>query len=73
MEINLLKMGFTNCVVCHGFDDWFPVNFDHDNTAFKLDGEHEKLECNACHKEMLVNGETQVQYKFESFECIDCH
>jgi hypothetical protein len=65
--------GITECSSCHGFDDWWPINFNHDNTAFILDGQHAEIDCNECHIETIVNNETIVQYKFESFECIDCH
>lgn len=67
------KNGVTDCVSCHAFEDWQPVNFNHDNTAFKLDGKHAKVECKACHKPVENNQKFIVQYKFETFECKDCH
>jgi len=67
------KEGITYCQDCHSYDSWSSVQFDHNKTDFKLDGEHEKADCSACHKEVEENGETYVFYKIESFECIDCH
>ncbi len=65
--------GHTDCARCHGFQNWGVDDFNHDNTAFKLDGKHINLACEACHKEIQTNGKKYVQYKIESFECIDCH
>lgn len=68
-EIN----GITDCARCHGFNSWDVSDFNHDNTAFKLEGRHAEVACDACHKSTLVDGKMVTQYKFESFECIVCH
>ena len=65
--------GVTDCARCHGFIDWGSEYFDHDKTAFKLEGAHERVACEACHKPMEVGDKTIIQYKFKSFECVDCH
>lgn len=65
--------GVTDCARCHGFNDWSSDDFDHDKTAFKLEGAHQKVACEDCHKPIESNGKTIIQYKFKSFECIDCH
>lgn len=65
--------GATDCTRCHDSNNWFPSLFDHDNTAFALEGKHAEAECAACHKPYEDNGEIFVQYKIEKFECIDCH
>ncbi len=65
--------GITDCARCHGFDNWSLNDFNHDNTAFKLEGRHAEIDCAACHKEIEIDGKTFTQYKFQSFECIDCH
>ncbi len=65
--------GITDCARCHGFESWGVENFNHDNTAFKLDGAHAEVACEACHKPTVSEGRTIIQYKFNSFECIDCH
>jgi nitrate/TMAO reductase-like tetraheme cytochrome c subunit len=65
--------GFTDCARCHNYDGWTITDFDHDNTAFKLEGAHITVDCAGCHKPMDAEGEIITQYKFNSFECIDCH
>ncbi len=65
--------GITDCARCHGFENWDLSDFNHDNTAFRLEGKHAEVACEACHKEIEVEDKIIVQYKFESFECIDCH
>lgn len=65
--------GITDCKRCHDSQSWSPRNFDHSQTAFVLEGKHAEIECSACHESVLVNGQTIVNYKIESFECIDCH
>lgn len=67
------KNGVTNCEECHAFEKWEASKFNHDRSAFKLDGKHAKVECAACHKNTEINGKIIVQYKFKSFECADCH
>lgn len=63
----------SDCRKCHGFEDWKAAKFDHNLTAFKLEGKHAEVECSGCHKAKLMDGVKVVQYKFESFECIVCH
>ena len=65
--------GVTDCARCHGFEQWAVSYFNHDNTAFKLEGRHAEIACNACHKPLEENGVIFTQYKFESFQCADCH
>lgn len=66
--------GVTDCARCHGFQSWGMEDFNHDNTAFPLDGAHAEVACEACHKPMeSADGTMITQYKFERFECIDCH
>ncbi|MBL7793842.1 MAG: hypothetical protein JNK77_16055 [Saprospiraceae bacterium] len=65
--------GETDCARCHGFDNWQPTQFNHDQTAFKLEGKHAGVACEKCHKEIEKDGQVVVQYKLERFECVDCH
>lgn len=67
------KNGATDCARCHGFENWGTDNFNHNKTAFKLEGKHIGVPCAACHKEIEADGKVFVQYKFESFECVVCH
>ncbi|MEZ4942801.1 MAG: cytochrome c3 family protein [Saprospiraceae bacterium] len=64
----------TDCLRCHGFDNWTAANFNHDNAKFKLEGRHAEIDCAACHKSVAqANGAQVVLYKIEQFECTDCH
>jgi hypothetical protein len=65
--------GTTDCARCHGFENWSAENFNHDNTAFKLEGRHAEVECSACHQVVGPDGSITMQYKFTSFKCVDCH
>lgn len=66
--------GITDCGRCHNFDEWTIEDFDHDQTEFPLEGAHVEVACEACHQPMETEeGNIITQYKFKSFECIDCH
>ena len=39
----------TTCEDCHSESGWSPANFDHNQTAFPLDGAHLSLDCLSCH------------------------
>lgn len=65
--------GKTNCFSCHAFENWSAVNFDHNNTDFKLDGAHKKLDCSKCHPNVIENGKSFVKFKLEDFKCAFCH
>ncbi|WKZ39575.1 MAG: cytochrome c3 family protein [Anaerolineales bacterium] len=53
------------CQACHSPNGWTPATFDHNLSAFKLDGAHANVECESCHK----NG----VYKGTPKECVACH
>jgi nitrate/TMAO reductase-like tetraheme cytochrome c subunit len=59
-----------NCTQCHSELSFSVIkgvqNFDHDKTDFKLEGKHQQVACNACHKTKLINA-----LKFG--RCADCH
>ena len=65
--------GITDCIRCHTSVNWKASLFDHNTTAFPLDGKHAEVECKECHPLIIVDGMEIVKYKLESFECIDCH
>jgi hypothetical protein len=59
------------CADCHDESDWNePPNFDHDLTAFPLDGEHVQVECAGCHGE---DPATAVYRPLDFGACDDCH
>lgn len=65
--------GVTDCIRCHDSFSWFPSQFDHDQTAFPLDGAHADVDCKACHIPEIVDGKIVTDFKIEKFQCIDCH
>lgn len=67
------KNGITDCISCHNFENWKANRFDHNTTAFILDGKHKEVACIKCHKEISREGKVFIQYKFENFECVVCH
>ena len=54
-----------DCGVCHSVDGWQPAKFDHNLSAFKLEGEHAETRCEECH----LNG----AYKGTPMDCHSCH
>ncbi len=55
------------CQTCHNATQWKKSHFDHQrNTDFPLQGKHEKLLCNACHRGDMYKDELSV-------ECVSCH
>ncbi|MBT8275188.1 MAG: cytochrome c family protein [Bacteroidia bacterium] len=65
--------GITDCNRCHVTQSWFPEKFNHNSTAFPLEGRHAEISCAACHEISDDNGQKTVMYKLNKLECIDCH
>jgi len=59
-----LRFG-TACEVCHTTDGWEGTTFDHNLSAFTLDGKHADLDCTECHQNNVFQG-TPV-------DCFSCH
>ncbi|NJC98454.1 MAG: hypothetical protein FIB03_19335 [Anaerolineae bacterium] len=55
----------TDCAACHTTDGWSPAKFDHNLSAFKLEGEHAEVACEACHQNRV--------YKGTPMDCYSCH
>jgi hypothetical protein len=59
-----------NCRQCHSEVSFQVVKgiekFDHNKTAFRLEGEHQNINCKACHKVNFTN-------PLKHDRCIDCH
>jgi hypothetical protein len=67
------EKGTTDCMRCHVSGFWKISNFDHNTTTFKLDGEHAKVNCSGCHKN-ITNGQiTYILYKIKEAKCESCH
>jgi hypothetical protein len=66
--------GITDCTRCHDTENWKASKFDHNKTAFKLDGKHVNVPCAKCHKPQQQQGTTfYVKYKLNDFRCESCH
>jgi predicted CXXCH cytochrome family protein len=67
------KNGITTCTECHQTENWKAIKFDHNTTAFKLDGKHINVPCGKCHKPEKQGTNIYVKYKLEEFKCESCH
>ncbi|MBK7628248.1 MAG: cytochrome C [Bacteroidales bacterium] len=67
------KNGITDCNACHTTANWKAPLFNHDNTAFKLDGKHVNVACAKCHKPQQEGSKIYVKYKLKEFKCESCH
>lgn len=65
--------GKTDCAYCHETDNWEASRFNHDNTAFRLDGKHKDVPCSECHKRIGNGTATFINYKLKEFKCESCH
>jgi hypothetical protein len=65
--------GSSSCLKCHDYFDWKAGLFNHDLTAFPLDGKHEMVACNECHPRMTDGGQSYTLYKPLSTKCESCH
>ena len=63
-----------DCQGCHDSRKWRPSLFDHNKTAFPLQGGHENVACSACHTlKKPVNGNLVLFYRPTPKACEDCH
>jgi len=54
-----------DCSACHSTQGWKPANFDHNLSAFKLEGAHASVKCEQCHANNL--------FKSTPTDCYSCH
>ena len=62
-----------SCLKCHDYFDWTAGMFNHNKTAFPLDGKHKDVACVKCHKKVESGEQAYTIYKIESFKCESCH
>jgi hypothetical protein len=55
----------TDCSACHTTDSWENATFDHNLSAFKLEGEHANVACEDCHQGGVYQGTPT--------DCYSCH
>jgi hypothetical protein len=66
-------MGNTDCSRCHESQTWKATLFNHNTTAFILEGKHQQIACSSCHRK-IKQGETEyVEYKIKDYRCEACH
>jgi len=53
------------CDSCHSVKEWTDFKFNHDDTDFKLTGEHREVGCNKCH--------ANNNYENTPDTCLACH
>jgi hypothetical protein len=62
------------CETCHAVASWHLVAFNHDLTQFPLEGKHDRVECNACHKTVDSGTDRErIRMVGASRLCADCH
>lgn len=54
-----------DCAACHSPEGWQPAKFDHNLSAFKLEGEHAEAKCEQCHVDNVFKGTPT--------DCYSCH
>lgn len=67
------KYGDKGCEECHGYKDWSAKKFSHNDSRFKLEGAHAKLECYECHQELRTLKGRYVKYLYDDIQCATCH
>jgi hypothetical protein len=65
--------GVTDCSKCHATENWKAPKFDHNKTAFRLDGKHINVPCAKCHKPQQEGSAFYVVYKLKEYKCESCH
>jgi len=65
------------CNRCHSANgDWEPDVFNHDSTAFPLEGKHRDVACLDCHESrgwLPPDSVVFAVYRIDNFECVTCH
>jgi hypothetical protein len=54
-----------DCGLCHNSNGWDKTTFDHNKSAFKLEGKHSDVECEKCHINNVFKGTATA--------CFACH
>lgn len=76
------KMGQQACTFCHDTHRFKPVDFDHQESKFKLEGAHQKVKCFNCHqpakqfanqKNPPIESRQFLFPKLKQRQCLSCH
>jgi len=61
------------CEQCHTVASWAEIEFDHDQTRFRLEPAHVKPTCGQCHHRLELEGADALQWTGFGTRCLDCH
>ena len=61
------------CQYCHSVASWSSIEFDHNQTNFRLEGKHQSISCRSCHLYKEMNSNVTVSLKINKSACQDCH
>ncbi|MBT3180468.1 MAG: hypothetical protein HOB40_06585 [Candidatus Marinimicrobia bacterium] len=61
------------CETCHTTSSFNIVNFNHESTAYPLDGEHINVNCEKCHLSVKDRNGNFTRYYPIAHKCEDCH
>lgn len=59
------------CEHCHNIEGWASVQFDHNQSDYKLQGKHQDVNCNNCHLEH--SADKTLRFKNIPDKCNACH
>lgn len=62
-----------DCKNCHSMASWQEVSFDHNKTAFTLQGAHLNQSCRTCHFRKDQEGNIVQKFSGLSGNCLNCH
>jgi hypothetical protein len=62
-----------DCEACHQTSAWATVSFDHNKTAFPLEGVHKAQTCRKCHFIKDSTGEVRQRFAGLDKSCRNCH
>ncbi|OIO19829.1 MAG: cytochrome C [Ignavibacteria bacterium CG1_02_37_35] len=73
-DVHLGALG-SQCSNCHSTEGFKPAkSFDHNKTAYQLNGKHSEVKCDKCHKIEKRNGKDFQKFKGIQFtSCENCH
>ena len=65
--------GKNSCQYCHTVESWASIEFDHNQTNFRLEGKHQSITCVSCHLRDDSDTSMIIRLKLNKNLCQDCH
>jgi len=62
-----------SCTSCHNSESWKEIQFDHSKTGFVIEGEHQRVECSACHTPTTEQNLPVIRFTSTENICSSCH